>query len=570
MAWDGSEFDGRHAELAERWAAALGGGARDHAVPMSAAEVRELLSRLATQLEEAARAGCTVRAATAGTELARARFLGDEVLGRSIAVLSAHFTQSAQFTQSHGTGHAVLMGAFASGYLRASRTQHDPLTGLAGRSRFFDALGAAFAEPPAHIGLCYVDLDHFKSVNDSFGHAAGDTLLIQAAGRLQACVSRPDQLVARIGGDEFVVLVPQLRDAGEPAALARTVVDAFATPFDVHGRRLTVTASVGVITEHTDRTTADELLQAADSTMYWAKTAGRGRYAVFDPDRRRREHFRAELSAAMPAALARGEFFLDYQPIVDLADGRPAAVEALVRWRHPELGVLNPARFVELAEDGGHIAALGAVVLEQACRDARRWHDRFGAGTPVVSVNVSAVEVTDPVWLERVQHTIADTGIDPGRLQLELTERAFMHATGRPLQALHVLAEAGVRIAIDDFGTGYSNLAYLGRLPLHVVKLAGPFVHRIRTAGDAGRSDLLVLETIIDLGHALGLTVTAECVETRHQAELLLDLGCDTAQGWHFHHPMPMEKVTELLAGSPDGSESGWAARRHPAIRERR
>ncbi|RDI59632.1 PAS domain S-box-containing protein/diguanylate cyclase (GGDEF)-like protein [Nocardia pseudobrasiliensis] len=698
VAWDGSDLDGPHAELAGRWAAALGGGARDHVVPLSAAEVRQLLAALAADVLDAVATGDRARVTGAGATLAAAHFVGDDVLGRSVAVLSAFFAETAVAPARS----AELLGAFATGYVRAFRSwllaeqesvrtadiaarraaeqqlrtsearlravfsqagigtglsdmtgrivevnsafarmlgyrpeemcaldvtdlthpddapgmwelyggvlrgehdnvqlekayrhrdghtvwtnlnvslirdehgdpqytlvlvediseqralrerlnyraHHDPLTGLANRSRFFDALTTAFADPAARVGLCYVDLDHFKSVNDTFGHSLGDELLFQAAARLQGCVEHPDHLVARMGGDEFVILVPRADGTGELAALARTVLAAFARPFELQGHRLTVTVSVGVMIEQAGLTSTDALLQAADTTMYWAKTGGRSRYAVFDPDRRRREHTRAELTAALPAAVNRGEFFLDYQPIVALADQRPVAVEALVRWQHPELGVITPTRFIDLAEDAGHIAALGTMVLEQACRDGRAWHDRFGERSPVVSVNVSSAEVADPAWLNRVQTIIADTGIAPQRLQLELTERAFMHATGRPLQALHTLVDAGVRIAIDDFGTGYSNLAYLGQLPLHVVKLAGQFIHRIRTATASDRGDLLVLETIVDLSHALGLTVTAECVETHHQADRLLGLGCDTAQGWYFHHPMRADRLTELL-----------------------
>ena len=698
MAWEGSD-DGPHADLAARWEAALSGGARDHFVPLSAAEVHDLLTSLAAELDDVARTGGTGRAAEAGARLARAHFVGDEVLGRSIAALGPHFAATgvaadraaetlaafasgyvgafrswllsqqeglraadiaarglverrlrasearlrAVFSQAGvGTGLADLSGriievntAFATmlgyrpeelarrnvadlahpddppdmwdlynGLLRGThdnvhtekayphrdghavwtninvslirdeqghpqytlvlvediserralrerlhyRAHHDPLTGLANRTHFFDALATAFDDPTARVGLCYLDLDRFKRVNDTFGHAAGDELLRQAAGRLRSCVTEPDRLVARMGGDEFVVLIPRSADDRELARVARTVLDAFAEPFEVHGHRFPVGPSIGVAAERADHTTTDDLLQAADATMYWAKADGRGRYSLFDADRRRREHTRAELSAAMPAALERGEFFLEYQPIMALTDHAPVAVEALVRWRHPELGNLLPGRFVDLAEDSGHIDALGAVVLAQACRTAREWQDRFGEYSPVVSVNVAAAEVADPAWLDRVHRTIDDTGIAPDRLQLEITERAFMHTTGRPLQALRTLAEAGVRIAIDDFGTGYSNLAYLGRLPLHVVKLAGPFIHRIRTADRSGRSDVLVLRTVIDLSHDLGLSVTAECVETRHQAERLLAMECDTAQGWYFHHPMPAEQLTKLLA----------------------
>ncbi|MFI5783398.1 putative bifunctional diguanylate cyclase/phosphodiesterase [Nocardia sp. NPDC051570] len=697
MAWDGSDLDGPHADLAGRWAAALGGGVRDHVVPLSTAESRRLLMRLAADLLTAA-TGDAAQVAAVGAALATAHFVGDEVLGRSLTVLGAYFAE----TGVAPARSAELLGWFAAGYMRAFRAwllaeqesvrtaditarqlveqqlrtsearlravfaqagigtglsdmtgrivevnsafaqmlgylpeqmcrfdvtdlshpedppgmwelydgvlrgehdslqlekayrhrdghtvwtnlnvslvrddegdpqytlvlvediseqralrerlnyraHHDPLTGLANRSRFFDTLTTAFADRSSRVGLCYVDLDHFKTVNDTFGHALGDELLFQAAARLQGCTTEPDQLVARMGGDEFVILVPRASGTGDLAALARTILAAFARPFEIQGHRLTVTVSVGVMIEQAGLTTTDALLQAADTTMYWAKTGGRSRYAVFDPDRRRREHTRAELTAALPAAVNRGEFFLDYQPIVTLADRQPVAVEALVRWQHPELGVITPTRFIDLAEDAGHIAALGAMVLEQACRDARGWHDRFGLRAPVISVNVSAAEVADPAWLDRVRTIIAETGIDPRLLQLELTERAFMHATGRPLRALRTLTDAGVRIAIDDFGTGYSNLAYLGQLPLHVVKLAGQFIHRIRTTTTSDRGDLLVLETIVDLSHALGLTVTAECVETLHQADRLLGLGCDTAQGWYFHHPMPADRLTELL-----------------------
>ncbi|WP_378738392.1 putative bifunctional diguanylate cyclase/phosphodiesterase [Nocardia brasiliensis] len=701
MAWDagsGSDPGGPHAELAGQWAAALGGGPRNHVVPMSSTETRNLLTELAREFVAAA---CTDdsadRVAELGAELARSHFVGDEVLGRSLAVLNAYLVGACEVPADRAD---QLLAAFATGYLRAFRAwllaeqesvraadiaarrvveqqlrasearlravfsqagigtglsdmtgriievnnafaamlgyrpeemcqlsvtdlthpddspamwqkyagvlagkydnvqlekayrhrdggtvwtninvslirdeqgrpqytlvlvedvserralrerlhyraNHDQLTGLPNRSRFFDALTAAFADC-TRVGLCYIDLDHFKTVNDTFGHAVGDELLAQVAARLNACVTRPDQLVARMGGDEFVVLVPHSSGVEEMAGVAETVLHALAQAFYVHEHHLTVTASIGVMEARADRLSTGEFVQAADTSMYWAKAAGRSRYAIFDADRGRREHTSAELSAAMPSALRHGEFFLDYQPIVSLADGQTVAVEALVRWRHPELGILSPARFVELAEDNGYIGALGAVVLETACRASREWHDRY-PHTPTVSVNVSAAEVADPAWLDYVQQIIAETGIDASLLQLELTERAFMQTTGRPLRALHTLADAGVRIAIDDFGTGYSNLAYLGQLPLHVVKLAGPFIQRIRTPDTASPTDLLLLETIIDLTHALGFTVTAECVETRHQADQLRDLGCDTAQGWHFHYPMPAEQVTELL-----------------------
>ncbi|WP_228000990.1 putative bifunctional diguanylate cyclase/phosphodiesterase [Nocardia australiensis] len=714
MGWDagpGSGDNALHADLTARWTAALGEGARDHVVPMSADEARLLLTELARELEVAAHTKePTNQIVELGAELAQAHFVGDEVLGRSIAVLCAHLGD----TGIPVDRLAELLGAFTNGYIRAFRTwllaeqesvraadivarhtaerqlresearlravftqagigtglldmtgrivevntafatmlgyepaqmyelaltdlvhpddeagmwdlytallrgehdsiqvekayphraghtvwtnlnfslirdehdrpqytlvlvediseqralrerlqfraHHDQLTGLPNRSRFIDALTDAFADAGSTFGLCYVDLDNFKMVNDTFGHAVGDELLIQVARRLRDCAGRPDQLVARMGGDEYVVLVPQFDGSDTAAELAQTMLDTVATPFDIDGHNLTVTASIGVLQGRCEHATADELLQAADTTMYWAKAAGRGRYAVFDADRGRQAHARSELSAAMPTALGRGELFLDYQPIVGLADERTMAVEALVRWRHPDLGVLPPSQFVELAEDNGHIGALGALVLERACADGRDWYDRFREDAPIVSVNVAATEVADPTWLDRVQEVLTETGLPPDRLQLELTERAFMHTTGRPLQALRTLAESGVNIAIDDFGTGYSNLAYLGQLPLDVVKLAGPFIRCLRTPQSPSTADLLILETIIELTHALGCVITAECVETQHQANRLRDLGCDTAQGWLFHRPMPVHQVTELLVDRSATSVGGPA-----------
>lgn len=424
------------------------------------------------------------------------------------------------------------------------RANHDELTGLPNRSCFLDALATAFADPEAACGLCYLDLDHFKTVNDTFGHAVGDRVLIQAATRLADCTTG-DQLVARMGGDEFVILVPHTCGDDQLAKLADTVLDAFAEPFDIDGTRLSISASIGVMERRPEHTSADQLLNAADTSMYWAKTGGRGRYAVFDPARGELEHTRAELCAALPQALTRGEFFLDYQPILDLATERTVAVEALVRWRHPEYGVLSPACFVELAEDNGHIGALTEFVLERACRD----HPSGGSvSSPLVSVNISAADMAEHGWLDRVRTIIACTGIEPANLQLELTESAFMDTVRRPVRALHELADSGVRLAIDDFGTGYSNLAYLSRLPLHTIKLAGPFIDHISTPRSAGAADLLILRKIIELAHGLGLTVTAECVETRDQADRLRDLGCDTAQGWYFHRPMSIERLTTLLA----------------------
>ncbi|MFB8281117.1 putative bifunctional diguanylate cyclase/phosphodiesterase [Nocardia colli] len=429
----------------------------------------------------------------------------------------------------------------------AQQAAHDALTGLPNRACFLDAVTAAVAARAAPIGVCNVDLDLFRNVNTAWGFTAGDKLLAQAAARIRDCVPEPDRMVARVSGDEFAVLVPSCGGTTEMAAVARDILDALARTFQISGRDLHITASAGVAVDH-GHGTGNDLARAAYLAMRWAKAAGHNTFRVFDSARDGHEHARAELLADLPGALAGNQFVLDYQPIVALADTSIVAIEALVRWRHPERGMLAPAEFIELAEDNGHIAELGTTVLARACADIRDW--RHDGCTPTVSVNVSAAEVADPAWPQRVFDLLAESRVEPSQLQFELTERTVLNTAGRPTEALQGLAATGVRIAIDDFGTGYSNLAYLGQLPLHEVKLAGPFVQRIRTQDTAEQSDLLVLQTVIDLIHALNSTTTAECVETPYQAAQLRSLGCDSAQGWHFHRPVPADEIPALLASA--------------------
>ncbi len=426
------------------------------------------------------------------------------------------------------------------------RANHDQLTGLPNRSRFFDELAIAFAEGAASVGLCYIDLDNFKSVNDTLGHSVGDALLVQVATRLRRCAVTSDRVVARMGGDEFTILVPKIDGPQEVTEIARSVAGALAAPFDVHGHKLSITASVGVIAQCVDDSTPAELLRGADTAMYWAKADGGG-FAVFDPSRGSKEHTRIKLAAAITDAIDNGEFFLEYQPIVALSDDRVVAVEALLRWQHPELGVLPPRRFLDLAEEKGVIADLGRFVLHRACTDVAGWRREFGSRAPRVSVNVAAMEVDDPGWVAHVRRIVAASGVPTDLLQFELTERALMSTTGAPLRALQELSGDGIAVAIDDFGTGYSNLAYLGKLPLDVVKLAGPFVTSVEAAETTGPRDLVVLEAIVQLAHDLGLSVTAECVETEHQVVRLRALGVDSAQGWYFARPMPAQAITQLL-----------------------
>jgi diguanylate cyclase (GGDEF)-like protein/PAS domain S-box-containing protein len=433
--------------------------------------------------------------------------------------------------------------------------EHDALTGLPNRPLFFERLTEvlAHAGPDDRVGLCYLDLDGFKMVNDSLGHEVGDNLLVIVAERLAKCVARWNHLVARTGGDEFVVLVRNPSGTGEVISVAEAVLAAVAEPVELAGVPLVVTASAGVLDERAATSTAAELMKAADVTLYWAKDDGRARWALFDAARHRREQARYALASAMPAALARGEFVVEYQPMIRLTDGRVVGVEALVRWHHPRLGTLLPKAFVDLAEETGLIVPLGRWVLAEACTQAAAWNRAYPHAHLVLSVNLAARQAADTSIVDDVARILEQTDLPPGLLQLELTESAAMDAGDRPLPTLRRLAALGVRIAIDDFGTGYSNLAYLRTLPIQNLKLAGPFLAGLRDRRPAER-DEQILDALVRLAHALGLTVTAEAVETTHQADLLRGLGCDNAQGWYYAPAAPADRLLDLLAeGGGDG-----------------
>jgi diguanylate cyclase (GGDEF)-like protein/PAS domain S-box-containing protein len=436
---------------------------------------------------------------------------------------------------------------------------HDPLTGLPNRTLFFERLGAAFTGGPAghRVGLCFLDLDGFKAVNDTLGHGLGDQLLVLVAGRLADTVSGRGHLVARMGGDEFVVLVEGSDGPAEVIAVAEAALAAVAEPLHVGDQQLAVTASVGIVETEVGGTDSSELMKAADTTLYWAKAEGRGRWALYDAERSARDIAKSTLAAQLPAALERGEFHVDYQPIVSLTDGSMYAVEALVRWRHPRLGLVGPDRFIGLAEETGLIVRLGRWVLERACADGARWHRDFPATPLVISVNLAARQAADPGIVPAVAEVLATTGLPPELLQLELTESAVMVTAGEPLGSLQPLADLGVKLAIDDFGTGYSNLAYLRRLPITCLKLAGQFVEDIRADEPGAVADERIVDALVRLAHALDLSVTAEAVETPGQADRLRALGCDTGQGRLFGPPAAAGAVTARLAGVVDHDRAG-------------
>jgi diguanylate cyclase (GGDEF)-like protein len=436
--------------------------------------------------------------------------------------------------------------------LRHLRT-HDPLTRLPNREMFLDRLAAVLGDDEAdhRVGLCYLDIDGFRAVNDTLGHHVGDLLLTAVAERLTDC-ARPDgHLVARLGGDEFAVLLAGSRGTAQATALATAVLDALGRPFDIEGQRLTVSASVGVVERPVRGATTTALMQAADTTLYWAKADGKARWALFDPERNAHRMTRLALSSNLRPAVDRDEFTIEYQPLVGLGDGVLRGVEALVRWEHPELGRLSPGRFIPLAEENGAIVQLGRWVLERSCHQARRWHLAHGEAAPFVSVNVAVRQMWDSDLVADVAAILERTGLPPELLQLELTESAVMGSAGRPLQALNDLSDMGVRIAIDDFGTGYSNLAYLSRLPVRALKLDGLFVRGFGADQPPNPADETIVTALVRLAHQLGLTVTAECVESAEQAERLHAIGCDTAQGWFYAGPASPERIGSMLRGEP-------------------
>jgi diguanylate cyclase (GGDEF)-like protein len=572
------------ATFARAWAKAITGTSF---LPMNQQEVEEFLQGLTRRLAAAlqaepfsARPGYEI-----GLALVDAHVTSAEGLGRTVEVVDLRLLRDLGISGEDTRDRlARLLGTVATGFARALRDRtldeqeairraalvarveaeqalrrsearfrhqasHDPLTGLPNRALFTDRLAAAFARngrPDRRLGVCFVDLDGFKIVNDTLGHWVGDLLLVNLAGRLAAGVD--GHLVARLGGDEFVILVEDTTCVDDVVKVADAALAAMAGPSYVHGHELSVSASIGVVERAVAGTTPTDLMRDADVTLHWAKSSGKGRWALFDPDRNEREVARYALSAAMPAALDRGEFFLEYQPLVSLTDGDLLGVEALVRWRHPHLGVLRPDRFICLAEETGLIVRLGGRVLADACNQAYAWH----GGTryaPFISVNLAVRQVNDPGLVESVTALLDRVGLPPHLLQLEITESALMSSAGEPVRSLRTLADLGVRIAIDDFGTGYSNLAYLRALPVCELKVAGSFVEGLQAPVNDpdNAADERILATLVSLAHALDLTVTAEGVETAVQAARLRDIGCDAAQGWLFGAPGSPERIAELL-----------------------
>jgi diguanylate cyclase (GGDEF)-like protein/PAS domain S-box-containing protein len=430
---------------------------------------------------------------------------------------------------------------------------HDALTGLANRALFEQRLGAALdaGSEDGKAAVLFVDLDDFKTINDSLGHAAGDALLRTVAARV-AGVLRPTDMAARLGGDEFAVLLPSVPDERAALAVAERMADALGTDVEVEGRRLAVRASIGVALDD-GAGSVDDLLRNADIAMYGAKEQGGGAVWVFEPGLHERAMDRLELSADLPHAIMRGELELDYQPIVTLADGGIAGVEALVRWAHPTRGRLSPLHFISLAEETGAIGALGLWVLLQACGDVRALQEATGRGDLYVSVNVSTKQLHDRTFPDAVADVLAQTGLPARALVLELTESLLVHDRDAIITQLRRLKDLGLRLAVDDFGTGYSVLSYLQEFPVDVLKIDKSFVDDIHRQPDKAK----LVEGIVGLSESLRLEVVAEGIELDEQAERLRAIRSPLGQGYLFSRPVPVADIeAQLLSAAGTSGRS--------------
>jgi diguanylate cyclase (GGDEF)-like protein len=436
---------------------------------------------------------------------------------------------------------------------------HDGLTGLPNRSLFLDRMGQALARAERSgcaAAVLFLDLDRFKTVNDSLGHAAGDELLVAVAERLTASV-RPGDTAARFGGDEFAVLLEDIGGRPQAERVATRVLCALESPFRIGGREVFVSASIGIAA---GASRADDLVRDADLAMYRAKAEGRGRYELYEPAMHAAVVERLGLEADLQRAVERDELLLDYQPVVDLRRGTVVGVEALLRWRHPERGIVPPGAFIPLAEETQLMPTLGRWVLEAACRQAGRWHEAL-AHLPEfkISVNLSGRQLQAPGLVGDVAKALSDAGVPPSRLVLEITETVVMTDIGQTIARLEELKRLGVGLAVDDFGTGYSSLQYLRRFPIDVLKVDRAFV-----ADLAGSGDATLARAIIDLGGSFGLTVVAEGIEHRDQRLRLLELGCRLGQGFHFCRPVPPAEIDELLARGE--SAELWPLHERPRV----
>ena len=447
---------------------------------------------------------------------------------------------------------AMESAALAMARQMAHAAEHDALTGLPNRMLLNDRVSQAIIAAPHHmkkVAVLFLDLDGFKHINDSLGHPIGDKLLQSIANRLVEC-ARDSDTVSRQGGDEFVVLLSEVEQAEDAAIAARRMLQTVAECYSIDRHDLHVTASVGVSVYPDDGLDAETLIKNADTAMYQAKESGRQSYKFFKPAMNVRAVERQSLEEGLQRALERRELTLYYQPQVNLTTGAITGAEALIRWMHPTRGLVSPADFIPVAEDCGLILSIGAWVLREACGQARAWMDA-GLRATNMAVNVSAMEFRDQNFLENLFAILAETGLDPKSLELELTESVLMKHAASTAKILQALRESGMRVAVDDFGTGYSSLSYLRKFPVDTLKIDQSFIRQISTDGD----DTTIVKAVIGMARDLKLRVIAEGVETPEQAVFLRACRCQEAQGYYFGRPVPPQQFAMLLRnGIPESS----------------
>jgi diguanylate cyclase (GGDEF)-like protein/PAS domain S-box-containing protein len=453
------------------------------------------------------------------------------------------FDDTGRFTGYRGTGSDITARKITEQRVHHV-AQHDVLTGLPNRSLLQDRLGQAVAYASRSgnpVWVMLIDLDRFKFVNDSMGHKAGDVLLMTVAARLRSSL-RDTDTVARLSGDEFVVILSEHSDQPLSPDIVQRVMDSVAQPVMLGPKEFFVTCSIGVAAFPSDGTPADSLIEHADIAMYRAKKLGRNNFQFYTPAMNEESLERVRIESALRNALERNEFVLHYQPQVDLQTGRIVGMEALIRWKHPELGMVPPSRFIGIAEDTGLIVPIGAWVMRTACAQNKAWQDA-GLGKLRVAVNLSARQFSAADLVPGIEAVLQDTGLDPSCLELELTESLFMSDVTPAVELLHRMKSLGINLSIDDFGTGYSSFSYLSRFPIDVLKIDRSFVNDI--THDA--NDAAIVASIIALAHNLRLSVIAEGVETAEQLDYLRHQGCDEMQGYYFSKPLPTQEFEQLL-----------------------
>lgn len=421
---------------------------------------------------------------------------------------------------------------------------YDSLTGLPNRTLFIDRLTLALAQAQRKnqkVAIFFLDLDNFKTVNDSLGHSFGDELLKKAGDVLKSCIRKADT-IARLGGDEFILMQPQISDVNETFQVAERVLNALQQPWVLNGRDFYITTSIGITLFPDDGQDVQTLLKNADTAMYKAKEGGKNNYRMFTHSMNLQILERMELQSYLRNAMKYDELIIYYQPLVDIRTGKVSGVEALLRWKHPNMGLLLPGRFIPLAEESGVIVPIGEWVLRKACEQNSAWK-KAGYGDLILSVNLSARQFQQKNIVEMIQNVLNETGMKPECLELEITESTAVKDLDLTIGVLHKLKEMGTRVSLDDFGTGYSSLNYLKQLPINILKIDKSFVRDL--PGDS--KEAVIARALITLAHSLSLTVNAEGVETIEQLNFLKNEGCDMSQGYLFSEPLPPSEVENIL-----------------------